>query len=473
MSDFFYDRLTQLDHSFLIYEGPNAPMHVGATQIFEAAPLQRPEGGLDLERIEAYVESRLHRIPRYRQRLAYTPIERHPIWIDDARFNIAYHVRHTRLPRPGDERLLKRMVGRIFSQHLDRGKPLWEMWLIEGLEGDRVAVVSKIHHCMVDGISGVDLVAALLTEEPVACGDPPHAWLARPAPSATQLARDEAERALRAPLEVASALWDLARDEDHARGRLAKRLGALGTFVSGGGGATASSTSINQPVGPYRRIDWLPMDLRRVRSVAKQLGGTVNDVVLATAAGGVRRFLKRARQEDVRKLDFRVMAPVSLRDAAGRGTFGNRVSAWVVPLPVDERDPVARYERVRKATAELKRNRAALAGDTVMQLSEYTGTTLLSLGARLMDVALPFNMVVTNVPGPRQTLYLLGAQLLESHPLIPLMGSLSTGIALMSYRDTLSWGVCADWDLVPDLHDFALAIDHSFRKLAAAAGVDG
>jgi len=326
---------------------------------------------------------------------------------------------------------------------------------------------------MVDGISGVDLLAALLTAEPALAGDPPHAWLARAAPSAAQLARDEAERALRAPLDAASALFDLARDEDHARERLATRLGALGKFVTGSGGATASSTSINQPVGPYRRVDWLPMDLRRVRSVSKQLGGTVNDVVLATVAGGVRRFLKRARQEEVRKLDFRVMAPVSMRDASERQKLGNRVSAWMVPLPVDERDPIARHERVRKATAELKRSHAALAADTVTQLTEYTGTTLLSLGARLMDVALPFNMVVTNVPGPRDTLYLLGAKLLESHPLIPLMGHLSTGIALMSYRDTLSWGFCADWDLVPDLHEFVLAMDHSFRKLAAAAGVGG
>ena len=157
MTDFHYERLSQLDHSFLIYEGPNSPMHVGATQIFEAAPLRRPTGGIDLERIEEYVLSRMHRLPRYRQRLAATPLEKHPIWIDDPRFNLRYHLRHTRLPRPGDERLLKRTVGRIVSQHLDRGKPLWEMWLIEGVEGDRVAVVSKIHHCMVDGISGVDL----------------------------------------------------------------------------------------------------------------------------------------------------------------------------------------------------------------------------------------------------------------------------------------------------------------------------
>ena len=361
MTDFFYDRLTQLDHSFLVYEGPNAPMHVGATQIFEAAPLRRPEGGIDLERIEAYVLSRLHRIPRYRQRLSYTPIERHPIWIDDARFNIHYHVRHTRLPRPGDERLLKRMIGRIFSQHLDRGKPLWEMWLIEGLEGDRIAVVSKIHHCMVDGISGVDLLAALLTADPIEKGDPPHAWLARPAPSAAQLARDETERALRVPLDAASALWDLARDDDHARDRLATRLGALGKFVTGSGGATASSTSINQPVGPYRRVDWLPMDLRRVRSVAKQLGGTVNDVVLTMVSGALGGALRHLGQE-VPHEPLRVLVPVSVRRAEEFGAPGNRVSLWLVPLPIDQPDARRRFDHIRATTEALKRGGDAAGG---------------------------------------------------------------------------------------------------------------
>jgi WS/DGAT/MGAT family acyltransferase len=470
MSDWHYERLTQQDHSFLVFEGPNNPMHVGAVQIFDAAPLRRPQGGVDIERIEEYVVSRLHRIPRYRQRLAWTPVERHPIWVDDAHFNVHYHVRHSRLPRPGDLRLLKRTVARIFSQHLDRGKPLWEMWVIEGLEGDRLAIVSKIHHCMVDGISGVDLLAVLLTSEPSEKIDPPHVWLPRPPPSAAQLARDEAERVLRAPIGAAGALLDLARDHDHARERFAARLGALAGFT-GGASPLASSTSINQPVGPYRRIDWLPMDLRRLRRVAKKLGVTVNDVVLAVAAGGVRRFLKRSRQESVRKLDFRVMVPVSTRMDDERGKLGNRVSAWVVPLPIDERDPIERVARVAKATAELKRTHAALAGATLTELTEWTGSTVLSLGARLMNVAVPFNLCITNVPGPREALFLLGAELRESHPLIPLMGLLSTGIALMSYRDTLSWGFAGDWDTVPDLHEFVLATDHSFRRLCEAAGV--
>lgn len=476
MQDFFYDRLTQQDHAFLLYENPNAPMHVGSVQLFPAAPLRQngEDGapGIDLERFEAYVLSRLHRMPRYRQRLAYTPVEGHPIWIDDARFNLHYHVRHARLPRPGDERLLKRMVGRIFSQHLDRGKPLWEMWLIEGVEGDRVALVSKVHHCMVDGVSGVDLLRVLLTPAPTNSVTAAPRWLPRPAPTATQLARDEALRVLHAPIGAATSVLDWLRDEDEARTRLTRRIASFGR-VAGGGGALASRTSLNQPLGPYRRTDWLAMDLRVLRAVAKQLGGTLNDVVLSITAGGIRRFLKRTRQEDVRRLDFRVLAPVSLRAAAERGKLGNRVSAWIVPLPVDERDPLRRFERVRATTAELKLSHAALAGDTLLQLSEWTGTGLLALGARLMELTVPFNLVVTNVPGPRDELYLLGAPLLESHPLVPLLGNLSSGIALMSYRDTLSWGFTADWDTVPDLHALVLAIEHSCGRLAEAAGVTG
>ncbi len=474
MPDFFYDRLTQQDHSFLLYENRNAPMHVGAVQLFPAAPLRRPGAeagsGIDLERFEAYVVSRLHKIPRYRQRLAHTPVEGHPIWIDDARFNIHYHVRHSRLPQPGDERLLKRTVGRIFSQHLDRGKPLWEMWLIEGVEGDRVAVVSKVHHCMVDGISGVDLLGVLLTQEPTEKVAEAPPWIPRPAPAATRLVRDGALRVLRAPIGAAASVAEWVRDEDDARARLTHRLSAF-SRVAGGGGPLASPTSLNQPLGPYRRIDWLAMDLRVLRAVAKQLGGTLNDVVLSVTAGGVRRFLKRTRQEDVRRLDFRALAPVSLRAANERGKLGNRVSAWIVPLPVDERDPVQRFQRVRAATTELKGSHAALAGDTLLQLSEWTGPGLLALGARMMELTVPFNLVVTNVPGPREQLYLLGAPLLDSHPLVPLLGNLSSGIALMSTRDTLSWGFTADWDTVPDLHALVLAIEHSCRRLAEAAGV--
>jgi WS/DGAT/MGAT family acyltransferase len=212
------------------------------------------------------------------------------------------------------------------------------------------------------------------------------------------------------------------------------------------------------------------MELGSVRRVAKALGGTVNDVVLATVAGGVRRFLGKLRQEDVDALAFKVMAPVSMRAESERGSLGNRVAAWFVPLPVGEPDARRRFERVREATQALKQSKAALGADTFTQMTEWTGPGLLSLGSRLMNTGPPpFHMVVTNVPGPRETLHLLGAPMLAAHPMVPLLGSLSTGIALFSYRDTLSWGFTADWDLVPDLHDFVEAVDHSFRRLAAAA----
>jgi WS/DGAT/MGAT family acyltransferase len=469
VSDYAYQRLTALDRSFLVYEGPTTPMHVGATQIFEAGPLRGADGAIDVERVEQYVLSRLHKVPRYRQRLATTPLEGAPIWVDDPHFNVHYHVRHTRLPRPGDERLLKRTAGRILSQHLDRGKPLWEMWLVEGLEGDRVAIVTKVHHCMVDGISGVDLLAALLSPERDAPVEPPHAWIPRPAPSAAQLARDRLADALRAPFSAASGVLDLLRDRDGVRTRLAERLDAVARFATRGI-AGASPTSLNQPIGPYRRIDWLEMDLPAMKRVARKLGGTLNDVVLSVAAGGLRAFLSRARQEDVDRLDLRAAVPVSTRQASDRGKLGNRVAAWLVKLPVGERDPVARFEQVRAHTAEMKATRAALAADTLEQVSEWTGATLLQLGTRLMDLSLPINLVITNVPGPREPLYLLGAEMLAIHPMVPLMGHLATGMALMSYRDVVSWGFSADWDLVPDLHELVLAVDRSFRDLREAAG---
>jgi WS/DGAT/MGAT family acyltransferase len=241
-------------------------------------------------------------------------------------------------------------------------------------------------------------------------------------------------------------------------------------MVTGGLGP-APPTPFNQPIGPHRRVDWLAMDLPLVRRTAKALGGTVNDLVLATTAGAVRRFLRRQRHEDVDALDFRVLAPVSTRADAERGRLGNRVSAWIVPLPVGEPDARRRFERVHETTAELKHAHAERAAEALAQVSEWTGPMLLELGSRLVHVgASPFQMVVTNVPGPRETLHLLEAPLLAAHPQVPLVGTLGLGIALFSYRDVLSWGFTADWELVPDLHDFVGAIESSFAQLARVAG---
>jgi WS/DGAT/MGAT family acyltransferase len=462
----FYERLSELDHSFLIYEAQGAPMHVAATQIYEAGPLRGPDGCIEIEKIQSYVLSRLHLIPRYRQRLAYTPIRRHPVWVDDDRFNIRYHVRHSRLPRPGSERQLKRTAARIFSQQLDLAKPLWEMWVIEGVEGDRVAIVSKTHHCMIDGISGTDLMSVLMTPEPMEKIEHPPAWVPRPAPTALELARGEAWRSASTPLQVAQGAARLIRDEG-ARHDTAERLRATGRLLAGGVSG-ASPTPLNQPIGPYRRFDWWSQSLDEIRAVRHKLGGTVNDVVLATTAGAVRRFLQRSRQVDVDGLDFRVMAPVSVRSDDERGALGNRVSAWIVPLPIAERDPRRRLERICEITHELKEQKQALGAETLSGVLEWTGPTLLSLGARLMTLGTPFNMVVTNVPGPRLPLHLLESRMLAAHAMLPLMGTLASGIALFSYAGQLSWGVIGDWDLVPDLHDFAVAVEHSFEELKSA-----
>lgn len=466
-------RLSQLDRAFLAYEDPNAPMHVGATAVFSAAPLRNDAGGVDLARIEEYVASRLHRIPRYRQRLAWTPIERHPVWVDDPRFQLHYHVRHSRLPRPGTERQLKRTVGRILSQHLDRHRPLWEMWVVEGLEDDRFAIVTKVHHCMVDGVSGAELLAALLTPAPIEKPEPAPVWVPQDPPSGVELVADSALRRLRAPLALASAAVQAAREPRRVVEGMRAQLGAI-TSLAAGGLTPAPPTVWNRPIGPHRRVDWLAMELPRVKATARALGGTVNDVVLATTAGGVRRFLRHHRHEDVDRLDFRVMAPVSTRAAAERGRLGNRVSAWIVRLPVDESDPRRRFERVRETTAELKRRHAERVAETLAHAAEWTGPRLLELGARLVRAGVsPFQMVVTNVPGPPIPLYLLEAPLLAAHPMVPLLGTLGLNVALFSYRDVLSWGFTADWDLMPDLHDFALSIEASFAQLCRAAGTAG
>jgi len=469
MGDFAYTRLTELDRSFLIYEGPSSPMHVGAVQIFDAAPLRSREGPIDFERLLEYVGSRVHLIPRYRQRVEAAPVGGHPIWVDDARFNLRYHVRHTRLPKPGDERLLKRQCARILEQRLDLHKPPWEMWLVEGLAGDRVALVSKTHHCMIDGVSGVDLMSVLMTPEPLEKIDPPPVWLPRRAPTAVEYAASEAAARATAPLRAARTLARIVTDDGGARRDLVSRLEAAGHVVASALRPT-TATPLNQPVGPHRRFDWLPMSLEEIALVRRRLGGTLNDVVLAVAAGGIRRFFKYTRLTDPDNLEFKVMAPVSVRESGQRGKLGNRVSAWFVPLPIGERDPLARLAKVREATDGLRRHHDALGAEAITQAVEWMGSTPIALGARLLETGQPpFHMVITNVPGPRVPLYLLGAKMLEAHPMVPLMGNLSVGIALFSYGGTLSWGFNADWEQVPDLHELVLAVQHSFAQLLERA----
>ncbi len=468
-----YARLSVVDRSFLDLESSCYPQHIAATLVFESGPLRRPDGGIDADRIREYVASRLYRIPRYRQKLAWIPVEGHPVWVDDDSFNVHYHVRHTSLPAPGDERQLKRLAGRIMSQQLDRGKPLWEMWIVEGLDDDRFALITKTHHCVIDGIAGVDLMTVLLSPSPEEEGEPPPRWIPEPPPGALELLGSEAVRRALTPLAAARGLLRALGDPAGAASEAREQVAALGEALSAGL-RSASETPLNREPGPHRRFDWTSFDLAPVKELKNKLGGTVNDVVLATVTGAVGRFLEQRGVPPgaQRRLDLRAMVPVSVRPATERGTVGNKIALWAVALPIGESDPRHRLSAVREVTERLKESRQALGASVLAAVSEWTVPTLLTLATRMAYRFRAANLVVTNVPGPQLPLYLLGARMLASYPMLNLLMNHSLGIALFSYDGRLHWGVMADWDLVPDLHDFVGHIEASFRELAEATGVE-
>jgi WS/DGAT/MGAT family acyltransferase len=460
-----YDRLTALDTSFLALESEGVHMHVGSLGIFEPGPLSGADGGIDFDQILRVVESGLFRAPRFRQKLATAPFTGQRIWVDDPHFNVLYHVRHTALPLPGDERRLKRMFGRIMSQKLDRTKPMWELWIVEGLESGRLAVISKIHHCLIDGISGVDLLSAFMGTDPDHRSEVvDHRWIPRPAPGSLHLLSDEVGRRASLPGRIGGELLRSLRRPAEAIGEAAHTASGFGRGLRDAL-TPASQTSLNVPLGPHRRFDWTRFDLGVVREVKARLGGTVNDVVLGCVAGAARSFLAD-RGEDVSELrDFRALVPVSTRRPAERGRLGNRVAMIVVPLPVSVPDPRRRMEQISECTRQIKASGRAEGTDLLEEVSDWTSPSLLSLMTRLAAARRSFNLVVTNVPGPSRPVFLNGARMLESYPLVPLFENQTLGVALLSYDESLYWGFNADWEAVPDLHHFAQAIDLEFETL--------
>ena len=467
MTRYSYERLSAQDYSFLAFERPSIPMHVAATQIFEAGPLKTADGGIDVDAIKRAIESLLHLIPRYRQRLLWIPIENHPVWVDDRHFNLGYHIRHTALPRPGRAEQLKRLCARIMAQQLDRSRPLWETWVVEGLEGDRFAMINKIHHCMIDGVSGVDLAQILLSPMPdYDIGESPR-YIPRSAPSPSDLLVESVLHHLSLPFQAARGFREFRRHTEDLSHEIWVRAQAV-TELLGWAVRPASGSPLNGRVGPHRRFDWLTMPLADFKAVSKALGCTVNDLVLATVAGAVREFLM-SRHVHPGEIDFRVAAPVSVRRDEERGKLGNRVSSWIVQLPVGEPDARKRLEAIHRSTQDLKTSKQALGVQMMMAIAEWTPSVLLSLGARAASG--PINMVVTNVPGPQLPLYMLGAKLLELYPQVPLMENTGLGVALFSYNGRMCWGFNADYELVPDLRSFVKAIDSAFAELARVAGV--
>jgi WS/DGAT/MGAT family acyltransferase len=464
-----YDRLTALDASFLELESESVHMHVGSLGLFDPGPLRAEgrsgeSGGVDFDRIVELTEAGLLRAPRFRQKLATAPVSNQPIWVDDEHFNLVYHLRHTALPLPGDERQLKRLFGRIMSEKLDRSKPMWEMWIVEGIEGGRVALISKVHHCLIDGISGVDLLSAFMGTDPEYRARPSeHRWVPRPAPSRSLLAFDEVRRRAALPAKLVSgALGALRKPDESLRGASHTASG----FVQGLSKALtpASETPLNAEIGPHRRFDWTRFDLGVVREIKSKLGGTVNDVVLACVSGAVRRFLAN-HGFDTDDIDFRVFIPVSTRTESQRGKLGNRVSMVVANLPVDEPDARKRFALIAEETRSIKESGQADGTEAFEEVSEWTSTSLLTSLARMSASRRSFNLVVTNVPGPPTAVFLNGARMLESYPLVPLYENQALGIAIFSYDGGLYWGFNSCWDRMPDLHDFVSAIDREFETL--------
>jgi diacylglycerol O-acyltransferase len=458
-------RLTALDSSFLHLEDGGAHMHVAAVMTFDGpAPAYR-------ELLEA-IESRLHLVPRYRQRLAFVPLgQGRPRWVDDPHFNVSYHIRHAALPAPGSDDELKRLAARVFGQRLDRSKPLWEISLVEGLDDNRFAILSKTHHALVDGVSGVDIVSILFDTETATALPPPSApWVPRPVPTSTQLLAEALLERSTVPTEALRGLRALTRTPRLVAGRVAGGVAGLGSMARAGL-SPAPRSPLNVEIGPHRRYTWVDADLSRFKAIKTALGGTVNDVVLTSVALALGRWM-RGRDEDTDDVELRAMVPVSVRAETESGALGNRVATMWAPLPIGIRDPVECFAQVHEAMKDLKESGQAVGAETLTQLADFAPPTIMSQAARLQARQRFFNLVVTNVPGPQMELFLLGRRLLGLYPVVPLAQKQALGIAIMSYNGRLGYGLLADFDALPDLEELAAHLEGAIDDLAAASGAD-
>ncbi len=465
-----YDRLTALDASFLHLERTETPMHVGAMSVFEGEPFLDEDGRFRLAAARDLVASRLHLIPRFRKKLMSVPLEQgRPIWVDDDRFDIAYHVRLTALPKPGNRSQLLTLTERVQAQVLDRSRPLWELWFVEGLEEGHIGLIQKTHHALVDGISGVDVATVLLDFERDAPPVEAPEWSPEPAPDSRTLLVDSLVERLVQPAEIARSIRRAFRGPRRAWEQAQRTTKQVASLVDRQ--PLAPRTSLNRQTTRHRRFEPVRIPLDDVKLVRKELGGTVNDVVLAGVAGGFARLLE-SRGELTDGMRLKVMCPVSVRDDSQHMQLGNKVSGMFVPLPVGDPDPIVRLDEIRASTADLKEREQAVGAAFLSDLTAYAAPTLLGLAARVVHHQPLFNLVVTNVPGPQTPLYCMGAKLLEAFPVVPLTHNLTVVVGILSYCGQLHFGLFADRDTWPDLTVLASGLDESFaelRKLAEEA----
>jgi len=456
------ERLSALDVSFLTNESSSAHMHVGGICIFEGPPPAYDD-------LADHIRSRLHLVPRFRQKLAFPPVPTgRPFWVDDRAFNLEYHVRHSALPSPGSEEQLRRMAARIFSQQLDRTKPLWELWLVQGLTRKRFAFVTKTHHALVDGVSGVDIATVLFDLKPVPePAEPEHEWVPEPEPSAATLLAKDAEGLASAPLRLARRIEQAVEHPDATLHQASESLSALGE-VGWNFANPAPETPLNVEIGPHRRFSWVRGDLAQFKRIKDALGGTVNDVVLAVVTGGLREWLQ-ARGVRTEGLELRAQVPVSIRAKDERGQLGNRLAVVRAPLPVYIEDPLKRLSVVREAMEGIKGSKQALGAEVISRMNDFAPPTLLAQAARINFSTRLFNAVVTNVPGPQIPLYVLGRELQDIFPVGFLPPNQALFVAIMSYNGSINFGLLADYDAIEDADELAASLERATAELLAAA----
>jgi diacylglycerol O-acyltransferase / wax synthase len=449
------DRLTGLDTSFLHLERAGAHMHVASVSIFEGPAPSHGE-------FRDHIASRLHLVPRFRQKLRFVPFDQgRPVWVDDPHLNLEYHVRQTALPAPGSDEQLRNLASRIFSQQLDRSKPLWELWLVEGLHDGRFAIIGKSHHALVDGVSGVDITTVLfdLDAEPEGLPASPPPWLARPEPTDLELLAEALRERVTSPKEIVRGVRAAFRGPR----QVVRGLGSTSKMV--GAGLSASQHPVfNVEIGPHRRFAMVQTDLGELKRVKDAHGGTVNDVILSIVAGALGKYL-RARGHDTDALELRAMVPVSVRAAEEHGALGNRISAMMAPLPVWSEDPIERLRLVSEEMGDLKTSGQAVGAEILTKLTDFAPGTIASQAARLQPAQRFFNLVVTNVPGPQFPLYVLGRRMESIFPMVPLARRQALCVGIMSYDGQVNFGLVGDYDAMADLESFGLDLDAAIAEM--------
>ena len=460
------DRMSALDAGFFYAESENTPMHVGSVAVFEGPA---PTYG-DVVRL---ILGKLPKVPRYRQRVRPVPMQLgRPLWVDDPHFQILYHVRHTAVPRPGSDEQLRNLAGRVLGQRLDMAKPLWELWLVEGLADDRWALISKVHHCMVDGVAGTDLMQLMFDLDPNATHEAVKDWTPRRSPSSLELMAGSVSDTLSHPLQQLASAPGLAsparvvKDIASSGKTLAKTVPSLAKQA-----VTPTARSLNGPIGPHRRWAWTEGKFEEFKAVRTAFGGTVNDVVLTAITGGFRDLLQGRGELSSEKLVVRSMVPVSVRPEDQKGSLNNQVSAVFVDLPVGLSDPLDRLSSIRGQMDEYKRAMSAVDANSIISMGNFIAPTLLSMGVRatLQAGQMWCQAVTTNVPGPRVPLYVLGKRMTSATAYVPIAGGTRCSIGIFSYLNTMTFGINADFDGYPDVDVLSGGIRRGIEQLLALA----